>query len=405
MKKIFLLIMLLVFAFFQIAYAEEKSCYEKTNTTMVEKVYHEASENISADRDDEVNLKSELGVVEHVYYDVDESQNFENLSSKQIVQVKLLSGEFKGKVVEIDNMITNNPYYDIFLKKGNRVILHAEQKGNEVEYFIADIQRINALYAFLALFIILLFLVGKKKGLLSLLSILIVMGLVFFALAPLMLNGVNPILATVLVCLLASSMAIYIVSGFNSKSTSAVLGTVISLCVAGFLSIMTIKFAHLTGFSGEECLFLYSARPDLNFVGILASAMIIAALGALMDISVSIASTINEIKEQNSKLGVKETFKSGMNVGRDIIGTMANTFILVYLGSSLPLVMLAQNIDTQKFFNLNQVVTEISSALVGSIAMVICVPLTAIISAYLIKNKNSDIIKLEEMKKVEYDND
>ena len=118
--------------------------------------------------------------------------------------------------------------------------------------------------------------------------------------------------------------------------------------------------------------------------------MIIAALGALMDTSVSIASTINEIYETNKSLTIKQLFISGMNVGRDIIGTMSNTLILVYLGSSLSLVLLANNIDMQKFFNLNQVATEISSALIGSIAILMCVPITAIISAYLIKHQKQN---------------
>ena len=112
----------------------------------------------------------------------------------------------------------------------------------------------------------------------------------------------------------------------------------------------------------------------------------LAALGAVMDVGVSIASTINEIHETDNSLGIKDLFNSGMNVGRDIIGTMSNTLILVYLGGALPLVLLSNNIDLCKFFNLNQVATEISSALIGSIAILICVPMTAIISSYLIKN-------------------
>ena len=104
-----------------------------------------------------------------------------------------------------------------------------------------------------------------------------------------------------------------------------------------------------------------------------------------MDTGVSIASTINEIHDTDSSLGIRELFKSGMNVGRDVIGTMSNTLILVYLGSALPLVLLANNIDLNKFFNLNQVATEITSALVGSIAILACVPITAIISAYMMK--------------------
>ena len=108
----------------------------------------------------------------------------------------------------------------------------------------------------------------------------------------------------------------------------------------------------------------------------------------------SISSTINEIHQIDETKTIKELFFSGMNVGRDIIGTMANTLILVYMGGSLPLIMLANNIDLQKFINLNQVVTEIASALIGSIAIVICVPFTAFIASQLIKRKKSVEIEI-----------
>lgn len=150
-----------------------------------------------------------------------------------------------------------------------------------------------------------------------------------------------------------------------------------------------IKMAHLTGFVSEDNMFLHSVRPDLNMQGILAAAIILSALGALMDVGVSIASTINEVYLTDPKLTVRQLFKSGMNVGRDIIGTMSNTLILVYLGASLPLVLLSSSIDIQKFFNLNQVATEISSALIGSIAILACVPVTAFISANLVARKRN----------------
>ena len=143
-------------------------------------------------------------------------------------------------------------------------------------------------------------------------------------------------------------------------------------------------------------LFLYSSHPELNFVGITISIMILATLGAVMDVSMSIASTINEIYETDNSKSVKELIISGMNVGRDIIGTMANTLILVYLGGSLPLILLSENIDIQKFINLNQVVTETASALIGSIAIVICVPFTAIAASILI-HKYSKLAKYDNI--------
>ena len=340
---------------------------------------------------DKLVLPSENAQVLSVetFGDVKPSPGGELQQVKQSIEVKILSGPHRGEKVFIDNMLMGNPAYDINLKKDDRVILHAEQASQGTNFFIADKYRVGALYFLSGLFFLLLLIVGRKKGFFSLISILTTLGLIFCALTPMILSGMNPILATVLICVLSSVISIYLVGGVHggnfAKSTAAILGTVLSLAIAGWLSILGIKFASLTGFSSEESMFLFSAHPDLNFVGILASAMIIGALGAVMDIGMSISSTINELFLSNSQMSVRKLFQSGMNVGRDIIGTMANTLILVYLGGALSLVLLSDNIDLQKFFNLNQVATEISAALIGSIAIVLCVPITAIIAAYLIK--------------------
>lgn len=343
------------------------------------------------------DLPSEVGKVEKVTYEdvADGLQNENNV--KQKVQIKVLTGQFKGTVQTLDNMLTGNPAYDISLNKGDKVVLHLEAKNTEVnsvddvDFFIADIKRDYSLEAFAALFMILLVVIGRKKGVFSLVSIIATISLMFFVLVPLILHGVNPVVSAVVVGILSTIITIYLVGGFNSKSSAAIIGTGLSLIFAGGMSLAAIWMARLTGFAGEESMFLYSTRPDLSFKGILAASMIIAALGALMDTGVSIASSVNEIYETDKKLTVNQLFKSGMNIGKDIIGTMSNTLILVYLGSALPLVLLSNNIDLQKFFNLNQVATEILSALIGSISILACVPLTAIIAAYLIKHQKEKV--------------
>ncbi len=350
-------------------------------------------------------LPSEVGIVEEIkYQDTNEINQTE--TTKQEVTIKVLSGQFKGSERIVDNMLTGNPAYDINLSKGDKVILHVEPvsetvaTAEDVDFFIADIKRDNQIFLFTGIFFFMLILIGHKKGITSIVSIISTIALIFFMLMPMILNGFCPIASSVLVGILSTIITIYLVGGFNSKSSSAIIGTSSSLIFAGALSMLAIYFAHLTGFAGEENMFLYTARPDLSFTGILSASMVIAALGALMDTSVSIASTINEIYETDNSLSVKQLFKSGMNVGRDIIGTMSNTLILVYLGSSLPLVLLANNIDVNKFFNLNQVATEILSALIGSIAILACVPITAIIAAVLIKrksHKNKNEIKLDKI--------
>ena len=344
----------------------------------------------------DMELPSESGVVENVQYEDTPSLQQGDNSVKQVVKVKVLTGKYKGLERDIDNMLTGNPAYDIPLKKGDHVVLHVEKNtpnvvsSDDLDFFIADLKRDNTLIFITAFFFICLVIVGRKKGVASLISIAATICLMFFVLMPLILHGFSPIIAAVLVSVLSTIITVYLVGGFNAKSTSAVVGTMLSLIFAALLSMSVIYYARLTGFAGEENMFLYSAHSTLNFKGILAASMIIAALGALMDTSVSIASTINEIYETNKSLTIKQLFISGMNVGRDIIGTMSNTLILVYLGSSLSLVLLANNIDMQKFFNLNQVATEISSALIGSIAILMCVPITAIISAYLIKHQKQN---------------
>ena len=348
-------------------------------------------------------LPAERGLVSKVeYVDSLPEQN----QTKQFVTVKILSGKFKGSEIKLDNMLTGNPAYDIMLSGGDRVVLHLEPKVEfvedieDIDFFISDIERVNAVYIFTAIFFAILLLIGKRKGVLSFLSILVTVALIFFVMTPMILYGVQPILASLIVCIFSTIITLYLVGGFNRKSTSAIVGTIFSLGLAALLSIFSIKLASLTGFAGEETMFLYTARPDLDFTGILSASMMLAALGAVMDTSVSIASTINEIYNTDRNLDIKALFKSGMNVGKDIIGTMSNTLILVYLGSSLPLGLLSNNIDLIKFFNLNQVSTEIISALIGSIAILICVPITALISAYLIKkqtiNESNFEIKKED---------
>lgn len=360
---------------------------------------------VFADNTGELELPSASGVVESIQYeDVPNLQQGDN-NVKQIVKIKVLSGKYKGTERYVDNMLTGNPAYDIPLKKGDKVVLHLEANtpevlsSDDVDFFIADLKRDNTLIFIAGAFFILLVLIGGKKGAASLISIAATVALMFFVLMPLILHGFCPIASAVFTAILSSAITIYLVGGFNSKSSAAILGTVLSLIIAAGLSMGVIYYARLTGFAGEENMFLYSAHPNLNFTGILSASMIIAALGALMDTAVSIASTINEIYETDKTLSVKKLFVSGMNVGRDIIGTMSNTLILVYLGSSLSLVLLSSNIDLQKFFNLNQVATEISSALIGSIAILACVPLTAIIAAFMIK-KQKDKLEFDFENKV-----
>jgi len=205
---------------------------------------------------------------------------------------------------------------------------------------------------------------------------------------PAVLNKFPVIPMTVLIAFISTFITMYVVAGVNLKSLSASLGTVFSVIIAGIISSLVIKFAPLNGFNHQEAAMLWASRPDLDFTALLTAGVIIASLGAVMDVGMSIASSIYELKKVNNELTTKELITSGFNVGKDIMGTMANTLILAYIGSAFALVLLAANAPLIKLLNLNSIASEIASAITGSIGIVFCVPITAVIAGYLIGKDN-----------------
>ena len=213
---------------------------------------------VFAQNEDKV-LPSNIGLVENVEY-VEAADDIAPV--KQLAEIKLLKGDLKNKKILIENVLTGNPYFDINLKKGVKVILHVEEADGELNFAIEDVKRSDVLVLLSLLFCGLLVFVGKIKGFNSLISIVITAILIFYLLSPMILAGVNPILATILICVLSTLTTMYLVGGFNQKSTSASLGCILSLVVAGILSYLTVMLASLTGFSSEHSVFLY--LPILN---------------------------------------------------------------------------------------------------------------------------------------------
>ncbi|MFH0702503.1 MAG: YibE/F family protein [bacterium] len=307
----------------------------------------------------------------------------------QLLEVKILSGEYKGKIVKIENQLTSNPAYDIKIKPGNRVILDIEKNKDHPDIYISDVERAPALMIITGLFFVLVLVIGGIRGLRSLISLGITTFLVFFVLFPAILNNYPIIPVTMLIVLVSTVFTMFIVGGINVKSLSASIGTITSIAIAGLIAALVIKIAPLTGFYDQESIMLWSSRPDLNYTGLLTSAMIIGALGAVMDVGMSIASSITEVKNTDKSLTFMQLTKSGLNVGKDIMGTMSNTLILAYVGGVLPLLLLAVDVPMVKFINLNSIATEITAAIAGSIGIVLCIPITAVVAGYLIGNKKN----------------
>lgn len=303
-----------------------------------------------------------------------------------LVEVEIVSGPFKGHVAETQHFITGTPAYDIHISTGDRVLLAIETVGGQVsEVYVADNERDRSLLWFTLLFVVLLAGFGGIKGLKSLLSLAITGVMIIWFFIPLLLSGNNPILLAVIVSAVATAFTITMVGGLNGKSAAAIIGTVGGVLTAGVLAITVGGMARLTGLSTQEAqMLVYIPQGiDFDFRGLLLAGIIIGALGAVMDVGMSIASSISEVHKADRGASVKRLFWSGMNVGRDIMGTMANTLILAYTGSSLSLLLLvrAYDIDMIRLMNMDSISSEIIRALAGSIGLIAAIPITALMAA------------------------
>ncbi len=304
--------------------------------------------------------------------------------------VKIISGAFKGEVVTLENVFSENEFYNIRVKAGDPVILHVEDYGETKEVNIADHSRQTVLYILIGLFLLALVLVGKFKGFKAVITITLTIGLIYKVLLPGMLAGKNPLLLTIGIATIITFATILIISGFHTKSFSAIVGTLFGVVMAGFISIIAGNVVKLTGLSSHEAAMLLYIPQDVTFdyKDLLFSGILLGALGAVMDVSMSIASSIQEIYNANPKLSSKALFKSGMTVGQDIMGTMSNTLILAYTGSSIPLLLIFLAYETPSIVMLNMdlIASEIVRSLAGSIGLVLTIPITAFVSVILIRS-------------------
>ena len=310
-----------------------------------------------------------------------------NKQRSQELLLKIITGEDKGKERSTSNIIPDNPAFAVVGQVGRKYLITKVENletGNE-DYFLIDYYRQNFVWILSTLFLLVLLIVGGKKGIRSIISLLGTIVFVAFILIPLIVHGFNPLLAAVLVSFLSTALTMVLVAGRNYKSLASTLGTVIGVSISGLIATIVIKTAPLSGLASSEAMILWGNQLyQINFKGLLAAGMIVSCLGAVMDVAISISSSIQEIKIANPNYIFKDLFKSGMNVGKDIMGTMTNTLVLAYTGMALPLLLLiSHEKNPAKFLNLELVVSEVTAALAGSIGLIIAVPATAIIMAWL----------------------
>lgn len=340
---------------------------------------------------EELYVKAQVNEVGEQKIQIDEMSPYYNptLSEPQYVRIQdityeVLEGDYKGIIFSSKNEITGQ-IFDMELKKSDRVLILLKKWDEETfEGFATDYIRNDSMVIFVVLFMIALLVLGKWKGLRALVSLVITVGAVFYILIPYSLQGWDPLWLALGVCAVVTIATVLIIAGFNKKAYSAIIGTIGGVIFAALLAFIVSKIGLLTGLSGEDARILYVNRPELNFFNIFFASIIIGALGAIMDVGMSISSSVNEIAEANPKMSRPELFKSGMNVGKDIMGTMSNTLILAYVGSSLPLLMLfsMNNFSTFQVINFDFMAAEIVRSISGSFGLLLAIPITAFVAGF-----------------------
>ncbi|QXM06832.1 YibE/F family protein [Crassaminicella indica] len=315
---------------------------------------------------------------------------------EQHVKLKITSGKYKGKVLEIENNIPCNSAFAIEVKKDDKIVINIDEyTDGRLDVAITDYMRQHYIIYLYILFIVLIIIIGKMKGIKAVVTLSLTLFAILKILLPAILKGMNPIPITIAISVAITIMTMLVIGGINSKSIAGIIGTTGGVIIAGVIAYYIGSMVKLTGLSSEEAVMLMNIpqKVSFDFKSLLFSGIIMGALGAVMDIGMSISSAIEEINNANPSLTRKELFSAGMNVGKDVMGTMTNTLILAYTGSSIPLLLLFMAHETSiiKILNLDIIATEVIRSLAGSIGLVLTIPLTAFVASMLMKkNKNRD---------------
>ena len=312
----------------------------------------------------------------------------------QELKIKILDGKYKGEEFTTNYVLS----YDIEgkilayeLEKDDTVMVHiSENPDGSVEVSVENIVRQNYMLIMVLVFFASIIIIGGKKGINAIIGLSVTILAVYFILIKSVYMGKSPIVMSIITSTVVIVLTLIIIGGFNKKVLTAALGTLGGVITAGIFACI---FSYLTKLSGacEDAvqLSINASNITFNFRELIFAGIIISALGACMDVGMSIASSLDEIKLKTPDITGKELFKSGMNIGKDVIGTMCNTLILAYVGGALTLIILFMVCDFNliQILNKETIAEEIISAVAGSAGVLYTVPITAFIYSFLNRDK------------------
>lgn len=324
----------------------------------------------------------------------------ENLEKEQIsnrrysgiqdLEVELLTGELKGEKAEVTNYITQK--HNVVAKEGKEIMVCVDRPSEDFyKVSIYNYSRNNHIYIIVIVFFVIMVLIGRGKGFRSMIGLLFTFYSIIFFMIPFIYRGYSQIILSIIVSIISTIVTLFLLNGWSRKTIVATLATCVGVIISGVIFYLISNLLNISGFNLDEAesLILIAQNTGLKIRDILFSGILISSLGAVMDVAMSIASSIYEINELNSDLDMKTIFNSGINIGRDMIGTMSNTLILAFAGTSLSTMLALYSYNTQfnQLMSSDFIAIEFAQSISGSIGIILAVPITSVISAYVYKKK------------------
>ena len=303
---------------------------------------------------------------------------------KQQLKLEISTGEYKRKRLIAKNFvgrIDNKP-----AKEGTKLIISSFD--NFVTTTVVNYSRETTIYVLVLIFLFILIVFGKMKGLKSIFSLAFTLICVIYLFTPMIIRGVDPIIASIIIVILSTSVILLSLNGFCKKTIIAGASCIVCTLFAGLIAYIFGEITHISTLNATEAqdLLFIAAKTPLKIKNLFFAGILIASLGAIMDTTMSITSSVSEMKQLNPELKESQLLTSGMNVGKDIMGTESNTLILAFTGSSLNIliILFMYNIPYIQLINLDLLVLEIIQGLSASIAVILSIPITAYLASKLL---------------------
>ncbi len=327
----------------------------------------------------------ERAVVDSVSSSAEPTPN--GASQIQVFKVKFLSGPLLGQTRELHSDVGDNPY-GLNPHAGDRVVIFMQPSGDgDWQLFLEGFDRRAALFWISALFVLALVLLAGWQGLKTAFSVMLSILLIGIILIPLFMRGMNPVPLAILLSGLLALLSAGLSTGWNRKAYITAVGTMGGALVAFIVSMIFVDWAHLNGLATDDDRLFFQKSPNLDPRGLLFAGIIIASVGVVEDVAVSIVSGVSEVRRANPRSTFRQLFVSGMVVGKDHMSALANTLVFAYVGGSLSTLLLYNQFGGSwlKFINFDSVADEIIRSMAGTIGLVFTVPITALLAAWAVR--------------------